>query len=101
MAQKIDFAYRTLTMILPDSRSHNFDLRNAIAVVNHFIEKCRKNNMPPEEELRYAGEAINDLNAPQMDERNMPVLHLVLSDVFGFKKRMNDVIISIAFIVVQ
>ena len=91
VAQKIDFAYRTLTMILPDSRSHNFDLRNAIAVVNHFIEKCRNNNMPPEEELRYAGEAINDLNAPQMDERNMPVLHLVLGDVFGFKPTMMTV----------
>ena len=44
VAQKIDYAYRTLTMILPDSKSHNFDLRNAVAAVNHFIEKFRNNN---------------------------------------------------------
>lgn len=86
LSSKINYVYTTCNIMLSDKPRYNFDLRNALAVVNTLVERHHKNKLSRDEELTVAAKTISDFNEPQMDEEDIPVLRLVLTDVFGFKK---------------
>jgi dynein heavy chain len=90
LAAKLSTVYKTLASILSDKQRYNFDLRNALTVVEILAHKNKKTKVSFEDEISFAGKVVYDCNEPQMDEVDIPVLHLVVSDVLGIQKESNQ-----------
>jgi len=87
LASKIRFFYKQCSGMLAHKQEYNLDLRNALAVINRMVEHQQQTKLAREEELSFAAKIICEYNEPQLDGHDIPILELVLMDVFGFHSK--------------
>jgi len=90
LASKIRFVYKTCAVMLSYKKEYKLDFRNALAVVNLMVEHQQHTKLAREEELLFAAKTIRDYNEPQLEGQDIPMLELVLKDVFGVFQNRKD-----------